>query len=132
MQRLQPFAVLGSLHGSFEEPRVLDRGGGLQRQGIEQLELRGRVFHPLGAAESNQADDALADLERRGDERANRRRAAHPPWILRHVVDDLADTARRDRADDAFAGRERSDARELVAESRDDGEVTAAVAAEGR
>ena len=107
LQRLQPFPVLGSLHGSFEEPRVLDRGCGLQRQGIEQLELRGRVFHALGAAEGNQSDDALADLERRGDERANRRRAAHPPWILRHVVDDLADTARCDRADDAFAGRER-------------------------
>ena len=73
VQRQQPLALVRRLHGALEQPRVLDRRRRLQRQRVQQLQLGGRVRHRHRAAERDDADHALADLERRGDERLDGR-----------------------------------------------------------
>ena len=91
--------------GALEQPRVLDRGRRLQRQRVEQLQLGGGVRHRQRAAERDDADDPLADLERRADQRRSVVSSAHPPRVGVDVVDDLADAGRGHRADDAVAAR---------------------------
>ena len=80
----------------LEQPRVLDRGRGLQRQRVQQLELGGRVGHRQRAAERHHANHTLADLQRRGNQRARRRSVR----VMRRgspvdVVDDLGDAGLR-------------------------------------
>jgi hypothetical protein len=117
MQRLQPLALLCRQDCALEQPRVLDRRRRLQRQRVHQLQLGGRVRHGRRAAERDDADDPLAHLERRGEERLDRRVLDGAPRIPVHVVDDFADPARRHGADDASPQSEAGQARQFLAEA---------------